>query len=96
MFKIDLNNGWRLLEAPLDWGADCLSAVRAAKEGWMDCSLPCDVHEPLQHAGRIRDVTQADYSFEAEWIERRSWWFFKTFTADQALLGSEVIELTLE
>ncbi|NLZ89145.1 MAG: beta-mannosidase [Clostridiales bacterium] len=96
MSKIDLNNGWRLLEATLDWGADRLSAVRAEKEGWMDCSLPCDVHEPLQHAGRIRDVTQADYSFEAEWIERRSWWFFKTFTADQALLGSEVIELTLE
>lgn len=90
-----LNDGWKLMEAPLDWGKESLARVRSQQEGWMDCALPCDVHTPLEKAGRIKDVVLADYSFDAEWIERRSWWFFKDihWEADPA---DEAVELVLE
>ena len=95
--RVNLNNGWKLLEAPLDWGADCLARVRGTESGWMPCALPCDVRMPLQVAGRIKDVALADHCFEAEWVEKRSWWFFNTFLWDAAKgVGAEAIELTLE
>jgi beta-mannosidase len=96
MKALNLNENWKLLEAPLDWGREGLARVLAAKEGWMDCRLPCDVHTPLEAAGRIRDVVLADYSFDAEWIEKRSWWFVREFTAEAVDLSAEVVELTLE
>ena len=94
--RVNLNNGWKLLEAPLSWGADCLARVRGTESGWMPCALPCDVRMPLQVAGRIKDVALADHCFEAEWVEKRSWWFFNTFLWDAAKgVGAEAIELTL-
>lgn len=96
MAEINLGEGWRLLEAPLDWGVESLSRVMATETGWMECELPCDVHTPLERAGRIRNVVLADYCFDAEWIERRSWWFARAFSGEGIDLGAEVIELTLE
>ncbi|MGI6690910.1 MAG: glycoside hydrolase family 2 protein [Christensenellales bacterium] len=62
----------------------------------MPCELPCDIHMPLEEAGIIRDVTKADYCYEAEWTEHRSWWFVNDFEATEEDVASDVIELTLE
>lgn len=47
--RVNLNNGWKLLEAPLSWGADCLARVRGTESGWMPCALPCDVQIGRAH-----------------------------------------------
>lgn len=96
MDRIELNAGWKVVEAPLDWGKEQLEAAAAREAEGMPAQLPCDVHTPLEQAGRIRDVVRADYCFEAEWIERRSWWFFKHFSGGEVDLTADVIELTLE
>lgn len=95
MIEMNLAEGWRLLETPLDWGNGRLSRVLETKEGWMDCALPCDVHMPLEKAGRIKNVVLADYCFDAEWIERRAWWFVREFAGADIDLDAEVIELVL-
>ena len=94
--KIQLNDGWKLKDLPMDWGADRLGSVLNDPEGWMECGIPCDVHMPLIRYGRIKDPLLADYSFDSEWIEKRSWWFVKAFDVDQQAFESEVVELVLE
>ena len=96
MLKHSLNEHWRLHEAPLDCDRSSYGKVLAESDGWLPCQLPCDVHMPLQEAGVIRDVTKADYCHEAEWIEKRSWWFENTFTASAEEASADVCELVLE
>lgn len=96
MKNLCLGKGWRLHEAPLDWDRNALARVLALKDGWMDCELPCDIHMPLQAAGKIKDVVQAKYSFDALWTEKCSWWFVNEFEAEQVDLDADVLELTME
>ena len=96
MKTLSLNRNWRLHEAPMAWRADALDRVLAEKDGWMDRELPCDIHTPLERAGIIRDVTRADYCYDAEWTEHRSWWFVSEFEVSEADAAAEAAELTLE
>jgi beta-mannosidase len=93
--KVCLNKGWRLHEAPLEWDRNMASRVEALGDGWMPCELPCDIHTPLQEAGRIGDVVEADNSFAAEWTELRSWWFTREFDGGEVDTGAAIVELTL-
>lgn len=96
MCKIDLNCDWKVRSEELAWGPEMSYAVLARKDGWINAELPCDVHMPLIENGIIKEPLEADYSFACEWIEEKSWWFRKTFQADQKLLDGDVVELTLE
>lgn len=96
MRKIILKDGWKLHEAPLSWGRDMVGAVLAKKDGWLDCSVPSDIHTPLEEAGIIKDVVKADYCFDAEWTEKHSWWYVKTFDSSEIDATAEVVELVFE
>ena len=55
MKRINLNKGWWLREAPLNWGKDMAGHVSGQQHGWYkDLELPCDVHMPLIEAGVIK------------------------------------------
>jgi len=96
MVKQKLNKGWMVKYETLETGPDMAMFLQNSKEGWMVADLPCDVHIPLIQNGIIRDPVEADYSYESEWIEEKSWWFKKTFMADESLMECDVVELTLE
>lgn len=93
---LKLNDNWKMHEAPLKWDKEFLTVVQNQKDGWYECNLPVDVRMPLLENGVIREPLKADYCFESEWIERRSWWFEKTFTAEMFLKDFDIIELVLE
>lgn len=84
MEQIFLQEGWRLREEPLSMQRESVGAVLAQEQGWMDCSLPCDVSMALMAHGRIADPVVAMHCYENEWIERRSWWFVKEFSWAEA------------
>lgn len=90
-----MNEGWQLRMEGLDCGASEHAVVSRAIEGWMSVQLPCDVHVPLIREGIIPDPVLADYSFQSEWTEKKSWWFRKLFHARDVLDCSQV-ELTIE
>ena len=84
MKRINLNDNWSLKEAPLSYKKDMVGFVLSDNNGWYnDISLPADVHMPLIKAGMIKDPVVADYSFDSEWVEQRSWWFKNTFKMDE-------------
>ena len=91
-----VNSAWKLHEEPLNWNAKDVNRVLRQDDGWMKCSLPCDVRMPLIESGVIRDPVLANYCFQSEWIERRSWWFVHEFDSDELDMDSDVVELCLE
>ena len=97
MKDISLHHGWSLHMEPLECGRESAGNIRTQKEGWhTDISLPCDVHMPLIRDGVIRDPVLADYCYDSEWIEKRSWWFRKTVDSSEFDQDCEVAELFLE
>lgn len=85
----ELNDSWNLVEMPLD----CKSERKAFEEyeagrGYA-CELPCDIHMPLEKYGKIKDPVVADYCYDAEWTEKRSWWFFREFEADGEMTDAD-------
>ncbi len=94
--KLSLNRDWQLLERDLDVTAkDVLDVLEA--DGYLAAGdLPLDAHMPLIAHGIIKDPVVADYSYDCEWMERRSWWFKKTFDVGAEELKSRAIRLELE
>jgi len=91
-----MNDGWKLHDAPLFWDASYLDQVKASTGDWMTCDVPADVRMPLMEVGKVRDPVLADYCFESEWIEKRSWWFFRDFDISEDEMNCEILELVLE
>ena len=96
MVEKSLNTDWRLHEAPLNWDENCLQNVRRFEDGWLNCNVPADVRMPLIENGIIKDPAVADHCLESEWIEKRSWWFFKEFDLEEPDLKCDVLEIVLE
>lgn len=94
MSRLNLNNDWRLFEAPLSWQKDRLAAVLRKEGEYMACSLPCDVRMPLIAAGKIEEPVEADNFRRSMWVEQRSWWFVKSF--DWAAGTHDAVELSLD
>ena len=92
-----LLKNWTLREEPLTTTAEMATLVLNRTEGWMQVeSLPCDVHMALEAAGRIEEPLTAGNSFDCEWVEKRSWWFRKSFTLTEEELSPFGVELFIE
>ena len=97
MKRVSLINNWRLLEMPIESGAEMITEVLDRRDGWIDInSLPMDVHTALKNEGIINDPLVGNGSFECEWIEDRSWWFFKSFVLTEDELCNFGAELFIE
>jgi beta-mannosidase len=97
MKRLNLNHGWSMKEAPLSYGKEMAGYISNQLDGWYnEINLPCDVHMPLIEAGVIKDPVLSDYCFDAEWIEKRSWWFKKSIDSSELDLSCDVAELVLE
>ena len=96
MNKIDLNSNWGLRFEDLNAGPGEMPEIAREKDGWIDATVPCDIHTPLIENGIINDPVDAKECFNSEWIEEKSWWFKKIFDVDQRILDEDAIELTLE
>ncbi|MDR0472178.1 MAG: beta-mannosidase [Treponema sp.] len=94
--KLSLNKEWKLLYRDLSTDANQVLDVFEA-EDYIDAgNLPCDAHVPLIKAGIIKDPVVADYSYDCEWMERKSWWYRKDFEITPKDLASRSIRLVIE
>jgi beta-mannosidase len=97
MYRCELVKDWLLRQEELYVDRNDYPTVVARQDGWLVVpSLPCDVHVPLIDAGVISEPLVADNCFTSEWIEKKSWWFKKTFTAGEELLQAQNSELVIE
>lgn len=94
--KHDINNGWTLIETPIDWGPEAAPRVIESSHRRFPVNLPCDVHEPLIAAGVIGDPVVGLNSFDSEWIEDRAWWFTREIELTEAQRNVAALELEFE
>lgn len=94
--KRSLNEGWLLLQRDLDVTAKDILGVMEAQDFLEAGDLPLDAHMPLIEHGIIKDPVVADYSYDCEWMERKSWWFKKDFELSQCDLNTRAIRVELE
>jgi len=94
--RLNINDNWKLLHRELDITADNLAEVEAATDFMGAINLPCDVRMPLIRHNIIKDPVVADYCFESEWVENKSWWFMNAFTLSAQDIGANGIRLVLE
>lgn len=96
MLKINLNKEWKLTYENLSWGPEMAPAVLDKKTEWIVCDVPCDVHMPLIEKGIIKEPLEALNCYDCQWMEDKSWWFRKVFTAGEALFEYDTVGLTAE
>lgn len=93
--KININNDWALKYSPINTNIEDYQKI-AEEDGWMKCSLPCDVHMPLLDLDIIPEPTLSDYAYQSEWIEDKAWWFKKEIHCTSEQLSFRQVELVLE
>lgn len=96
MKKVDLNNSWQIRWEDLDCPAKAASIIQQKDDWEMQADLPCDIHMALLEYGHIKEPLEAANSMDCQWTRQKSWWFKKTFDADEDCLAGELIELTIE
>jgi beta-mannosidase len=93
---LQLNENWKLLYRDLSVMGERIAEIDSAGDYMDALSLPCDVRMPLIRGGIIKDPVAADYCYESEWVEEKSWWFKNEFTLCRQDLEADSIRLTLE
>ncbi|MBN1595284.1 beta-mannosidase [candidate division FCPU426 bacterium] len=93
---LDLNHDWQVRASDLGSSQDQEQTLCEQADGWLPCSLPCDVHMPLLAAGQIPEPLEADHVLALEWIEEKAWWFRKSFTLTEEHLAYRDIVLELD
>ncbi|MDR0476183.1 MAG: beta-mannosidase, partial [Treponema sp.] len=94
--KLLLNKEWKLLYRDLAIGPAQVLDVLEAKDYIEAGNLPCDAHVPLIKAGIIKDPVVADYSYDCEWMEKKSWWYRRDFEVDEKALNCQAARLVIE
>ena len=94
--KLLINDNWKLLYRSMDAAGDDIADVESSTDFISAGCLPCDVRMPLIEHGIIKDPIVADYSFESEWVEEKSWWFTNTFVLASQDITANGIRLVIE
>jgi beta-mannosidase len=91
--ELRLDGIWQLRQEPLSKGGEQAAEILASVDGWLETTVPCDVRMPLIEKNLIRDPAVADFCFESEWVEDRSWWFRKDFLWESPPTTCRTVEL---
>ena len=84
--RINLNDGWQFTWGEVSGGArDKPEPKRPSK--WMRAAVPGDVHLDLMREGILADPFVGDNVDHAVWVERKEWWFKRSFDTPAGLAG---------
>lgn len=79
--------------APGEGLAAGAAAGETPRDGWIDVSVPGDVHRALVDAGRIEDPFYDRNEVECAWMEEREWWYRLRFDGPEAAGEDERLRL---
>jgi beta-mannosidase len=95
--KISINTEWKLRHEDLMIEELNPEVFKHPDSNCMNVDLPCDVHMPLIKEKIIPEPTVGMGYLESEWIENRSWWFYKELLVEEnELQNNDNIYLVLE
>ncbi|MEI8374971.1 MAG: sugar-binding domain-containing protein [Planctomycetota bacterium] len=75
-----LNGTWQVRPEPMDCiGEPGLARIESAKDGWISCRVPGEIHLDLIRAGQMPEPTVGLNMPRCRWPETKSWWYRTTF-----------------
>ena len=75
-----LNGTWQVRPEPMDClGEVGLARIESAKDGWISCRVPGEIHLDLIRAGQMPEPTLGVNMPRCRWPETKSWWYRTTF-----------------
>ena len=89
-------DSWKLKDfAPGEGFASGVFRENFDDGGWMDASVPGDVHSTLVAAGRIPDPFYDRNEHACAWVEEREWWYRLSFVPEleEQLRSNERLQL---
>lgn len=69
---------------------------QAGTAAWHRAVVPGEVHTDLLRNGLIPDPYRNFNADSVQWVEEKDWEYRRTFTADEALLGNEHVDLVFK
>ncbi|MBM3473338.1 MAG: hypothetical protein FJX75_08735 [Armatimonadetes bacterium] len=97
MKTISLDGKWAVRPEAFDCaGVAGLARVLAARDGWLDATVPGEVHLDLMRAGQMPDPVIGANAPDCRWPETRSWWFRVEFEVRPDFLPYERQQLVFD
>jgi beta-mannosidase len=84
--RIDLNDGWQFTWGEVS-GGDRGKGEPKRPAQWMAAAVPGDVHLDLMREGILKDPFVGDDLDHAVWVERKEWWWKRTFDTPADVAG---------
>jgi beta-mannosidase len=84
-----LDSGWQFRQA-------ATSSIQTEDQGWMQATVPGDVHLDLLANKKIPDPFVRDNEAKLQWIEKESWEYRLDFDASPGLLARNNVDLVFE
>lgn len=94
MKELPLNGKWKLRYC--DIGSGKKDEFANSREGWIEATVPGDVHLDLMHAGQMEEPLYGTNARKCVWVEEKEWWYRKTFEVSLEDLNSDRIELCFD
>jgi len=97
MTMVRLDGKWQVRDAPLSCkGVQGLKRIMRTASDWISARVPGEVHLDLMAAGRMEEPLVSLNARKCRWVEKRSWWYVKTFRVPGAVLRHERQQLVFE
>jgi len=97
MDDLILDGTWQVRPAAMDCrGETGLARIQAARDGWISCRVPGEIHLDLIRAGQMPEPTRSDNMPRCRWPETKSWWYRTTFELPADRLEYERQRLVFE
>ena len=94
--KLNLCCDWYVRYEELECGVESAGEITDRCDGWLKTDIPCDIREVLLKYKMINDPLAGLNCFESEWVEKKSWWFKKSFNVSKDIPEGDTTELVLE
>lgn len=92
-----LTGKWKLKYQPLKISPNKVNLINKQEQGWLEASVPGDIHQDFINAGPIPEPTQELNSQYVVWTREKSWWLTKQFTVSSSMLKkASALELVLD
>ena len=89
--KLDLNNGWKVRSISFEDPLDDMLRPDFLPVGWLEVSVPEEIHATLRKAGVIRGNTYNKTEKEEKWIEECDWVYYKAFFLPEEWRGADAV-----
>ena len=84
---LSLSGKWKVKDINNIDDAVVISKGTSENEGWLEATIPGDIHKDLLNLDLIKDPYYSDNLNDCKWVTERNWCFIKVFELEENLIN---------